>query len=162
MSQFHRWSSSAAEQEFGVCSFASLISSHYNHSHKMAHRIIIRPVAFTLPSRHASTCISRSFSTVIDAPVHSSVTRSPPTSPTSVFQDAIQAVSPRTNWTREEISEVYNTPLIELTYASVCHISPGTDVSLKADALSGYCSSSLPQSWGNPNVHLNEHQDWRV
>lgn len=52
---------------------------------------------------------ARPFSTVVDTPVASS---------SSVFQDALQAAGPRTSWTKEQIAEVYNTPLIQLTYAS--------------------------------------------
>ena len=36
----------------------------------------------------------------------------------NLLQDAVGATSPRTNWTKEEISEIYNTPLIDLTYAA--------------------------------------------
>jgi|TARA_R110002003_G_scaffold595_16_gene20830 biotin synthase len=62
----------------------------------------------------------RPFSTVIDAPVDPKTQQiTPPSGRRSVFEDAAQAVAPRTNWTKEEISEVYSTSLIELTYASV-------------------------------------------
>jgi biotin synthase len=37
----------------------------------------------------------------------------------SVFQQAIEATEPRTNWTREEIQQIYDTPLIELAFAAV-------------------------------------------
>ncbi|KAH7398207.1 hypothetical protein BKA66DRAFT_556479 [Pyrenochaeta sp. MPI-SDFR-AT-0127] len=80
----------------------------------MALRASIRPIGFR--------CIStrtRPFSTVIDAPVDPKTQQiTPPTGRRSVFEDAVHAVGPRTNWTKEEISEVYNTSLIELTYAS--------------------------------------------
>jgi hypothetical protein len=36
-----------------------------------------------------------------------------------VFQEALQSTTARTNWTKEEISEIYNTPLMELSYAAV-------------------------------------------
>jgi hypothetical protein len=35
------------------------------------------------------------------------------------LQDALKANEPRTTWTKEEIANVYNTPLIELQYAAV-------------------------------------------
>lgn len=38
-----------------------------------------------------------------------------------VLQDAIAAQAPRNNWTREEIQQIYDTPLSELTHAAVCH-----------------------------------------
>ena len=37
----------------------------------------------------------------------------------TTLQDAVQATAPRTNWTREEISDLYNSPLMELSYAAV-------------------------------------------
>lgn len=68
----------------------------------------------------ARTQLSRPFSTVIDAPMHPASKPAPPQKPTSTaFQDAVQAAGPRTNWTKEEISEVYNTSLIDLTFAAV-------------------------------------------
>lgn len=36
-----------------------------------------------------------------------------------VLQDATAARAPRTNWTREEIQQIYDTPLSELTHAAV-------------------------------------------
>ncbi|RWA06742.1 hypothetical protein EKO27_g8370 [Xylaria grammica] len=36
----------------------------------------------------------------------------------STFQQAIDASSPRTTWTRDEISQIYNQPLMELAYAA--------------------------------------------
>jgi hypothetical protein len=37
----------------------------------------------------------------------------------SVFQQAIESNMPRTNWTREEIKEIYDMPLMELAFAAV-------------------------------------------
>ncbi|ORY69118.1 biotin synthase [Pseudomassariella vexata] len=36
----------------------------------------------------------------------------------SAFQQALHATSPRTDWKREEISEIYNKPLMELAFAA--------------------------------------------
>ncbi|KUI58699.1 Biotin synthase, mitochondrial [Cytospora mali] len=36
----------------------------------------------------------------------------------NVFQEALHATSPRTDWTREQISEIYNQPLMELAFAA--------------------------------------------
>jgi hypothetical protein len=36
-----------------------------------------------------------------------------------VFQQAIEATEPRISWTREEIQQIYDTPLIELAFAAV-------------------------------------------
>ncbi|KAF2738974.1 biotin synthase [Polyplosphaeria fusca] len=78
-------------------------------------RVLLRPVGCP-PSRAFTPRLSRCFSTVVDAPPNPAP---PPKAPSgSVFQDAFGAVAPRTNWTRDEISQVYNTPLIELTFAA--------------------------------------------
>ena len=82
----------------------------------MAQRLLARPTAFRcMPTR------TRPFSTVIDAPVDPRTQQiTPSVGKRSVFEDAVQATAPRTNWTRDEISQVYSTSLMELTYASVC------------------------------------------
>ena|SRR5436305_6958527 len=41
--------------------------------------------------------------------------------PRSVFQEAIEAKAPRTNWTLEEIKHIYETPLMELAFAAVSY-----------------------------------------
>jgi biotin synthase len=81
--------------------------------------MLFRPVGFALIPR--TRPVLRSFSTVIDAPVDPTTQQIiPQTQKTSVFENALNAKAPRTNWTKEEIAEVYNTSLIDLTYASVC------------------------------------------
>lgn len=35
------------------------------------------------------------------------------------LQEATAASAPRTNWTREEVQQIYETPLSQLTYAAV-------------------------------------------
>ncbi|KAF2672403.1 biotin synthase [Microthyrium microscopicum] len=72
---------------------------------------------FTIvPSRFT---ISRSFSSVRDVPITSSTLPYQVSQPkTSALQEALAASAPRTNWTKEEISEIYNTPLFELHYAA--------------------------------------------
>lgn len=39
--------------------------------------------------------------------------------PPSVFNTALEANAPRYNWTREEIKEIYDTPLMNLAFAAV-------------------------------------------
>jgi biotin synthase len=39
--------------------------------------------------------------------------------PPSVFSNALDANAPRHNWTREEIKEIYDTPLMNLAFAAV-------------------------------------------
>ena len=64
--------------------------------------------------------LTRSFSTVLDTPVDPGTQQIRQTTPrTSVFENALNATAPRTNWTKDEIAEIYNTSLIDLTYASV-------------------------------------------
>lgn len=91
---------------------------------KMSYRTLSRPIGFALNSARTPAFV-RPFSTVLDTPVDPSSQRAtPPTRKASVFEDALHAAAPRTNWTKEEIAQVYNTPLIELTHASVCSSSP--------------------------------------
>jgi hypothetical protein len=65
----------------------------------------------------------RLYSTVQDLPrTVGSFTDAAPPAPTrssSVFDDAVSAASPRYDWTREQISQIHQTSLMELTYAAV-------------------------------------------
>jgi biotin synthase len=83
----------------------------------MSFKALSRPIGLALNSTRTHA-LARPFSTVLDTPVDPSST--PPTRKASVFENALNAVAPRTNWTKEEIAQVYNTPLIDLTHASVC------------------------------------------
>jgi hypothetical protein len=67
----------------------------------------------------------RSYSTVHDLPHTSGSFAQPPTPPiaadnTSVFQKALNATAPRNDWTKEQISEIHQIPLMELAFAAVC------------------------------------------
>jgi len=42
-----------------------------------------------------------------------------PTPPSSIFDDALAATGPRNTWTKEQIKEIYDTPLMKLAFASV-------------------------------------------
>lgn len=41
--------------------------------------------------------------------------------PPLAFNNALEAKSPRYDWTKEEIKEIYDTPLMSLAFAAVCH-----------------------------------------
>jgi biotin synthase len=87
----------------------------------MAQRILKQSVGLALVPR--AQLRSRGFSTVSDAPIDPRTQQIGPTvarRASSVYEDALNATTPRTNWTKDEISEIYNTSLIDLTYASVC------------------------------------------
>ncbi|KAH8671966.1 putative biotin synthase [Tricladium varicosporioides] len=56
--------------------------------------------------------LSRQYGTVSVAPSQ------PITTPPSAFQNALEAEGPRNNWTRGEIQEIYETPLMQLAFAS--------------------------------------------
>lgn len=62
----------------------------------------------------------RSFSTIVDDRLAQAASISPLAQSTSVFHNALNATAPRHNWTRDEIREIYNTPLMELAHQSVC------------------------------------------
>jgi biotin synthase len=85
----------------------------------MAQRAFLRPLAFASTASRSTYRTQRPFSTVLDTPIFPAQQEAPPTTNSSVFQDAVEATAVRTNWTTEEISQIYNTPLMELTYASV-------------------------------------------
>ena len=40
-----------------------------------------------------------------------------------ILREAVAATAPRNNWTREEISAIFNEPLIELVHQAVSHYS---------------------------------------
>lgn len=65
----------------------------------------------------------RSFSSVHDV-VPNPISAPPPPAASiksgNALSNALQATAPRNNWTKGEISDIYNTPLIELQYAAVC------------------------------------------
>jgi biotin synthase len=42
-----------------------------------------------------------------------------PTPQSTVFDRALEANIPRNNWTKEEIKEIYDTPLMKLAFAAV-------------------------------------------
>lgn len=91
----------------------------------MAQRTLVRPIGLALNSARIQQFV-RPFSTVLDTPIDPKTQQAtPPTArKSSVFEDAVSATGTRTNWTKEEIAEIYNTSLIKLTYAAVClHIN---------------------------------------
>ncbi|KAF1911516.1 hypothetical protein BDU57DRAFT_506766 [Ampelomyces quisqualis] len=84
----------------------------------MAQRILVRALrSLVLP--RAQSCF-RDYSTVLHGAVNPQTQRVTPVArhASSVFENALYATGPRTNWTKEQIAEVYNTSLIDLTYAS--------------------------------------------
>jgi len=51
----------------------------------------------------------RSFASVAEAPISTG----------NALSDALQAKAPRYDWTKDEIRQIYNTPLMELAHQSV-------------------------------------------
>lgn len=80
-----------------------------------------QPVSVPVQARAFSTPVNDAFSPV--APTG----QAPPPPPSfvgsdqtsAVLRDAVNATAPRYDWTREEIRELYNTPLMELAFQSV-------------------------------------------
>src|SRR5436305_1239002 len=68
-----------------------------------------------LLSRSRLRQFRRSFSTVQDVPVVPISSARP----APILQRALSATEPRTDWLRDEISQLYNAPLFELHYAAV-------------------------------------------
>lgn len=62
----------------------------------------------------------RSFSTIVDDRLAHAAAGSPLANSTDVFHNALNATAPRYNWTRDEIRQIYNTPLMELAHQAVC------------------------------------------
>ncbi|KAI9686405.1 MAG: biotin synthase [Bathelium mastoideum] len=65
-------------------------------------------------SRSTAALRPRLFSTVHGDPIIAPI----PTTRISAVQQALNAPGPRTGWTKDEIAEIYNTPLFELQYAA--------------------------------------------
>lgn len=66
--------------------------------------------------------LSRPYSIVHDVPrTTGSIPHTAPPSPepASIFDQAVAATGPRNTWTKDEISQIYKTPLMELAYAAV-------------------------------------------
>lgn len=65
----------------------------------------------------------RSFSTPVND-AFSPIATTPPPPPregqSSALWEAVNARAPRYDWTKDEIREIYNTPLMELAHQSVC------------------------------------------
>lgn len=71
-------------------------------------------MSFALP-RSLPRTVLRSYGTVQGPPSAASIASRIP----SALAEATAATAPRITWSREEVSQIYNTPLNELTYASV-------------------------------------------
>ena len=125
----------------------------------MAQRILVRPIGFALNSTRTQQFV-RPFSTVLDTPVNPQTQQVTPQigRKPSVFENAVNAAGPRNDWTREEITEVYNTPLIKLTYAAVCCGFPIRNYILTMDI--GFSTPALPRPSCYSDVHFNEYQNW--
>ena len=67
----------------------------------------------------------RCYSTVHDVPqtagaFSQSPLPTPPQRTSSLLDQAASATAPRSNWTKDEITEIHQTPLMELAFAAVC------------------------------------------
>lgn len=76
---------------------------------------------FRFSTTATTTHTRRTFSTVVDetlTPVSPPMGAAAPT-PASTLETALSARDARTSWSKEEISEIYNTPLMELAFKAV-------------------------------------------
>lgn len=78
----------------------------------------------------------------------------------SVFEDALAATSPRNNWTKDEIKQIYETPLMKLAFASVSSFL--FSIGFSNLGTLGHRTSKIPQPLLNPDVHPHEHQNRRL
>jgi hypothetical protein len=67
----------------------------------------------------------RCYSIVHDVPQNASALSqsplpTPPQQTSSLLDQAASATGPRSNWTKDEITEIHQTPLMELAFAAVC------------------------------------------
>ncbi|SMR51134.1 unnamed protein product [Zymoseptoria tritici ST99CH_1E4] len=80
----------------------------------LSRRVAVRSVR---SSTSASPTCTRAFSTPVNdsfAPI--SATPPPPPESTNAVWNAVNARAPRYDWTKDEIREIYNTPLMELAF----------------------------------------------
>ncbi|KAK5156462.1 hypothetical protein BJ546DRAFT_1060919 [Cryomyces antarcticus] len=84
----------------------------------------ILPRLIALSVRPLSRKPQRLFSTVVDdrssiaASIPPQTASQTPAGADNVLQSALRATSPRNDWTKDEIREIYDTPLMDLTYQS--------------------------------------------
>jgi len=108
-------------------SFAACRSSALTHSLVTAMASAFAPKALRL----ASVPRKRLFSTVVDDRLGSTIlpsAGSAPAAPGSVLTNATKATTARNVWSKDEIREIYNTPLMELAFKSVSILN-NTDIS---------------------------------
>jgi hypothetical protein len=104
-----------------------------------------------------SQSLVRKYGTVSAAPAPTATPRS------RAFEDAIEAKAPRNNWTKEEIKEIYDTPLMKLAFAAVSWNSAyGLVCRPSNKSFPGHSAQEIPQSCLNSDVHINEHQNRRM
>jgi hypothetical protein len=118
---------------------------------------LLRASSRALFQHAGSRSVSRQYGTISEIPTQLNAT------PPSVFQNALDASAPRTNWTREEIKEIYETPLMQLAFAavSVRIVDSYWDSSNQVLFL-GHCSPKIPQPLLDSDVYSHEHQNRRM
>jgi hypothetical protein len=96
-----------------------------SRSNNLIMSLTIVPRRVALRSATRSTPWARQFSTVVDdtfSPV-APASAPPPPPPQArkgrVLEEAVNATAPRFDWTKDEIREIYNTPLMELAFQAV-------------------------------------------
>jgi hypothetical protein len=95
-----------------------------SRSNNLIMSLTIVPRRVALRSATRSTPWARQFSTVVDdtfSPVAPASAPPPPPQARKgrVLEEAVNATAPRFDWTKDEIREIYNTPLMELAFQAV-------------------------------------------
>jgi hypothetical protein len=118
---------------------------------------LLRTSSRALLQHAGSRSVLRQYGTISEIPTQLNAT------PPSVFQNALDASAPRTNWTREEIREIYDTPLMQLAFAAVCLRNAILNVAFSdLKSTLGHCPPEFPQPLLDPNVYPHEHQNRRM
>lgn len=85
----------------------------------------------------------------------------PSKAPSSAFEDALSATTSRNSWTKEQIKEIYDTPLMQLAFAAVSQSTEHCISPVRYGLTrTGHRPPEIPQPRLNTDVHSHEHQNW--
>lgn len=116
--------------------------------------------------RSVQKCQSRAFSTVVDdtfSPIASGSIPPPPVAQSrTTLEDAVHAKRPRYDWSKDEVREIYQTPLMELAFHSVSCDHAALCQFIKPDKAIGNATPPISHTISDSDVHADEYQDRRM